>query len=94
MNRDEALTILRERICTLRNLSYEELLQFLGNATGDEVIAPGGQAYQVEVEAMWDDRPDSDLRIIASIDDGSLRWATLPLVQDFVIRPDGTFVGE
>ena len=94
MNRDEALTILRERICTLRNLSYEELLQFLGNATGDEVIAPGGQAYQVEVEAMWDDRPDSDLRIIASIDDNSLRWATLPLVQDFVIRPDGTFVGE
>jgi len=94
VNRDEALTILRERICTLRNLSYEELLQFLGNATGDEVIAPGGQAYQVEVEAMWDDRPDSDLRIIASIDDGSLRWATLPLVQDFVIRPDGTFVGE
>ena len=92
MNRDEALTILRERICTLRNLSYEELLQFLGNATGDEVIAPGGQAYQIEVDALWDDRQDSDLRIIASIDDGSL-W-TLPLVQDFIIRPDGTFVGE
>jgi len=94
VNRDEALTILRERIRTLRSLSYAELLQFLGNATADEVIAPGGQAYQIEVEVMWDDQPNSNLRVIASIDDGSLRWATFPLFQDFLIRPDGTFVGE
>ena len=94
MNRDEALTILRERIRILRNLSYAELLQFLGNATAYEVIAPGGQAYQIEVDAMWDDQPNSDLRVIAAIDDGRLLSAFMPLVQDFIIRPDGTFVGE
>ena len=88
------MTILRERIKRLQDLSYRELLFYRDNPTGEEVIAPSGQAYQIEVEALWDGEPDSDLRIIASIDDGSLRWATLPLVQDFVIRPDGTFVGE
>lgn len=71
MNRDEALTVLRERIRTLRDLSYAELLRYIDNASADEVIAPSGQAYQIEVEAMWDDRRDSALRVIASIDDGS-----------------------
>ena len=94
MNRDEALTLLRDRIKTLRDLSYNELLRYLSNATCDEVIAPSGQRYQIEVEAMWDDQPDSDLRVIALIDDGSFRWSFSPLVQDFIIRPDGTFVGE
>jgi hypothetical protein len=94
LNRDEALALLRERIGTLRDLSYTELLRYLDNATAEEVIASGGQVYQIEVEAMWDDQPHFDLRVLASIDDGSLRWATVPLVQDFIIRPDGTFVGE
>ena len=94
MNSEEALTILRERIRRLRDLSYRELLFYRNNPTAEEVIAPSGQAYQIEVEALWDERPDSDLRVIAAIDDGSLRSATLPLVQDFMIRPDGTIVGE
>ena len=94
MNRDEALTLLEKRIESLRDLSYTELLRYLNNASCDEVIAPGGETYQIEVDAMWDDQPDSDLRVIASIDDGSLRWSFAPLVQDFIIRPDGTFVGE
>ena len=94
MNREEALTILRERIRELRNLSYAELLRYLDNAIVDEVSAPGGQAYQIEIEATWDDRPGSELRVFATIDDGSLRWAICPLVEDFIIRPDGTFVGE
>ncbi len=94
MNREEAMTILRERVKRLRCLSYRELLFYRGNPTAEEVIAPSGKAYQIEVDALWDDRPDSDLRVIAAIDDGHLCSAFMPLVQDFVIRPDGTFVGE
>jgi len=94
LNRNEALTILRERITTLRARPYSELVQYLNNATCDEVFAPGGQAYQIEVVVMWDDQTHSDLRVIASIDDGSLRWSFAPLVEDFIIRPDGTFLGE
>jgi hypothetical protein len=94
LNREEATTILRERIERLRDLSYRELLFYRDNPTAEEVIAPSGQAYQIEVEALWDDRPDSDLRVIAAIDDGRLRSTIMPLVQDFIIRPDGSFVGE
>jgi hypothetical protein len=92
LNREEAITILRERIKKLRDLSYRELLFYRDNPTAEEVIAPSGQAYQIEVEALWDDRPDSDLRVIAAIDDG--RLFSMPLGQDFMIRPDGTIVGE
>jgi len=94
LNRDEALTLLRDRIRTLRDLSYTELLRYLNDATCDEVIAPSGQRYQIEVGAMWADQRSSDLLVFASIDDGSFRWSFTPLVQDFIIRPDGTFVGE
>jgi len=94
LNREEAITILRERIRSLRELSYADLLRYLDNATVYEVFGPDGQAYQIEVVAMWDDLPDSDLLVVASIDDGSLRWSFSPIVQDFIIRPDGTFVGE
>ena len=94
MNREEATTILRERIERLRDLSYRELLFYRDNPSAEEVIAPSGQAYQIEVEALWDDRPDSDLRVIAAIDDGRLRSTIMPLVQDFIIRSDGSFVGE
>ncbi len=94
MNRDEALTILQKRIRALRSLSYVELLPYLNNPRAEEVIGSSGQPYQIEVEAMWDAQPDSDLRVLASIDDGSLRWTITPLVEDFIVRSDGTFVGE
>lgn len=94
MNREEAMTILRERIKRLQDLSYRELLFYRDNPTAEELIAPSGQAYQIEVEALWDDQPDSDLRVIAAIDDGRLRSATMPLIQDFIIRPDGIIVGK
>ena len=94
MNREEAHKILSERVRTLRGHSYKDLLHYLHNASADEIIASSGKPYQIEVEAMWDGQPDSDLRVVVTIDDGSLRWATVPLVEDFIIRPDGTFVGD
>jgi hypothetical protein len=42
---------------------------------------------------VWDDRTGGDLRVIGSIDDGGWR-AFRPLSSDFIVRPDGTFVGE
>lgn len=94
MDRKEALTILRERMAWLRTRSYDELLQCLGNPISVEVVGPSGQEYQIEIEAMWDAEPKTDLRVFASIDDGSLRWATAPLSETFIILPDGSFVGE
>ena len=94
MNCEEALVILNEQIARLRKSQYNELLEFLNNAVCVEVVASSGAHYQIEIEAMWDCEPRPDLRVIASIDDGTLRRSMFPMVDDFIILPDGTFVGE
>lgn len=43
-----------------------------------------------EVQAFWDDEPDGAIRVMASIDDGGWR-AFVPLTEDFILAPDGTF---
>jgi hypothetical protein len=94
MDREEALNLLSERIEALRTQSYDALLHYLGNAECHEVVAPSGQSYQIEIEALWVDEPKADLQVMAAIDDGSLRWSLMPLNRAFIIRPDGSFTGE
>lgn len=71
----------------------EELLRLLKEQDNFELVAPSGTRYQVEVEAVWDDRKGNNLRVFVEIDDGSLS-AFHPLTTDFIVAPDGRFVGE
>ncbi len=57
-----------------------------------EVKGPSGTEYQIESLAVWDSKPEGDLRIFVSIDDGGLR-AIVPMTEGFIVRPDGSFVG-
>jgi hypothetical protein len=57
------------------------------------VTCDSGTWYQGEVQVMWDDKPDGAIRVMASIDDGGCR-AFVPLTDDFILAPDGTFVDE
>jgi hypothetical protein len=58
-----------------------------------EVTGRFGTTYQLEIEAFWDDDPDSDLRVCVLVDDGagvhSRRFSS-----DSIVAPDGSFVGE
>lgn len=76
-----------------RARSYEELKGLLGNPVTLAEPGPSGAEYQIEIEAVWDDAPDHNLRVLFSIDDGGLR-AFAPVMDDFIIGPDGQFVGE
>ena len=58
-----------------------------------EVEAESGTWYQGGIQVFWDDKPDGAIRVMASIDDGGWR-AFVPLTDDFILAPDGTFVGE
>ena len=59
-----------------------------------EVLGPSGTKYKIEVEAVWDSgTKGGDLRVIGSIDDGGWR-AFHPIGRDFIMAPDGKFVGE
>jgi hypothetical protein len=75
-------------------LSYDDLVvRLLDKQESSARVGARGITYAVEVEAFWDDRPGGNLRVRAMIDDGGVR-AFRPLVEDFILAPDGSFVGE
>ena len=94
MNKEEALAVVRQKLASYRLEEYHELLRLLSNCEERESVGPSGARYQIQIEALWDDQPNGDLRVLGLIDDGSLRKLVCPLSDDFIMRPDGSFVGE
>jgi hypothetical protein len=94
MDKEEARGILAQQIARLRQLSHGDLQRYVKDEEHMEVKGESGAEYQVEVQSLWDEgRPGGNLRVMVSIDDGGLR-AIFPLSEDFIIAPDGSFVGE
>jgi hypothetical protein len=90
----EARAILGAEVEKLRACSYSELVErLLDKQETFEVTGPSGSWYQVELQAFWDDKPAGNLRVIGAIDDGGWR-AFVPLSDDFILAPDGSFVDE
>ncbi len=76
-----------------RAKSYNELQYLLNEQDTLEVKTESGTKYQLEIQAVWDDKKDGNLRVVGSIDDGGLR-AFKPITNDFIITPNGKFIGE
>ncbi|MDH3475067.1 MAG: hypothetical protein OEM59_15405 [Rhodospirillales bacterium] len=94
MDKVEAKTVLAEVIARYRDRDYGALARLLGNPEIFEAPGPSGKLYQIEAEALWDDKAEDNLRLIVSIDDGGLLSSFSPMSDDFVMAPDGSFVGE
>jgi hypothetical protein len=93
MDKVEARQVLAGKIAELRRWSYTDLLRFFMEPEGLEVIGPSGTIYQLEIQALWDDKRSRHLRVLASTDDGGWR-AFAPLCDDVIIAPDGSFIGK
>lgn len=85
--------VLDEWLAKLRAVSYRELASRVDTVTTDEVVRDSERSWQLEIQVLWDDEPDGNVRVIVSIDDGGLR-AFVPLTGSFVKSPSGAFVGE
>lgn len=94
MNKSEATAILKHHIGQYRAKSYEKLITLVGNVQVYEAEGISGARYTLEFDVVWDDEPNGDIRVIGAIDDGTLRNAFAPLSDDFILTPDGRFVGE
>ena len=93
MDKVEAKKILAEQLERYRSMSYSRLLGLMGDPQNLEVPGASGTQYGMEFEVFWDNEPKKDLRVIGSIDDGG--WSSLsPISDSFIMREDGTFVGE
>ncbi len=95
-HRAEAVRLMRERLAVYREKSYADLTRLMNEPDHFDAHGENGQEYQIEIFAVWDDKAKGDLRVCASIDDGWLTAYvnTKPFLDDFIIRSDGTFVGE
>jgi len=58
-----------------------------------ELLGESGTKYYAEIQAFWDAKPEGNIRLMVSLDDGGLR-AFKPLCDSFIKAPDGSFVGE
>ena len=96
MNKSEAQNILDKELSHFRDMRYEELQNLMGFPKVTERKGPSGVSYTIEIEVFWDNpkKVGGDLRVIGSIDDGNFFSSLRPLSSDFIIGPDGTFIGE
>jgi len=85
--------VLNTSLNKYRAKSYNELQYLLNEQDTLEVKTESGTKYQLEIQAVWDDKKDGNLRVVGSIDDGGLR-AFKPITNDFIITPNGKFIGE
>lgn len=93
MDETEAKTILAAQMRDLRTRSYADFRVWAleKHLEARDVKGPSGTDYQIEVQAVWDS--GRNLRVMVAIDDGGWR-AFMPLTSDFIIAPDGAFIGE
>jgi hypothetical protein len=96
MDKGEAKKILSEVLDEYRAMSNKELVDLIQSPLAFEKLGSSGAEFQIEIQAFWDEpsKEGGNLRVIASIDDGRFPFVFSPLTTDFIMRPDGTFVGE
>ena len=96
MDKTEALKILHSELIKLRIKSYDELIVMIGKTMIYESIGPTGVQYEIDVQVFWDNprQPDGNIRVFASIDDGGFISFIRPLTMDFIMSPNGDFIGE
>ena len=90
MDKREANRLLEEFVTGLKSRSYQEWQILIGEEAVLERNGPSGVTYQIEWNAFWDARAGGDIRVMVSIDDGSLARFIVPLTTSFLISPEGT----
>ena len=94
MNKHEAKAILKSELEKYRKRSYDSLLLLIQDIDAYEVESPSGISYQLEIQVMWDEQPNGNLRVLGSIDDGGFISSFVPICESFILTSGGQFVDE
>jgi hypothetical protein len=94
MDKIEAKSVLQIELEKYRQRSSDSLLKLLDDLDAFSVRGPSGALYQLEVQAMWDDKPGGLLRIMAGIDDGGFFSSFSPLMDGFILSPSGEILDD
>jgi hypothetical protein len=93
LNEGIARTLRDQELIRLRTSPYQDLLKYIDNPSSTILNGPDGKRYQIETQVFWDTKKSGNIRVMVSVDDGGLT-SFKPLCGDFIISPDGSFVGE
>jgi len=88
MDRDEALGLLNSKLDMYRRLSYADLVDRIGQEEFPQATGASGTEYQIEIQVIWDHKPNGDIRVMGAIDDGTFRGAFKPVCSDLLVKPD------
>ncbi len=78
-----------EFVAGLTSRSYQDWQDLIGESAVVEKQGPSGAVYQIEWNAFWDSQAGGDIRIMVSIDNGSLARFIVPLTTSLLISPEG-----
>ncbi|MHB8068969.1 MAG: hypothetical protein ACYDIC_13855 [Desulfobaccales bacterium] len=92
MDKKEAQKLLDEFVADLQSRSYQEWQKLIGESAVVEKQGPTGVTYQIEWNAFWDSQAGGDIRVMVSIDDGSLARSIVPLTTSFLVSPGGRII--
>ncbi len=93
MDKVEASKVLEKELSHFRENSYKELCGLIDSDPSTKEVVVGAKTYQVSITTYWDDKPEDNIWVIGSIDDGGLS-AIIPTSQDFIMAPSGEFIDE
>jgi hypothetical protein len=90
-----------ERTSRLRGSSYRQLLAHLDQPIHEELRTASGKTLIRETQVFWDGGRDGPLRVMVDVWDpqfgGKRRWSRGSqslAIDDFILAPEGTFIGE
>jgi hypothetical protein len=93
MNSEAARELLAIELVHFDSMSYAEAKTLIGRTPRTkEIVGSDQRKYQVEAQAFWDSKPDGDVRIICSVDDGGIR-ALAPMTDGVIKTKNAEPVG-
>lgn len=93
MDKFKAKAIAERDLEFYRAMSYEEIATKIGELESFERVNGKGESYQIEFDFFFDDSEEENIRVIGMVS-YSLWTDVSPVSSDFVIAPDGEFIGE
>ncbi len=93
MDKYEAKAIAEKDLEYYRAMPYEVIAGKIGEAESFERINEQGEPYQIEFNFFYDDNESENIRVGGIVSYSG--WTDFfPVSNDFIIAPDGKFIGE
>ena len=93
MDKRKAEQLAETELESYRSLQYETIAAKLGTQECFERETEDGNKYSVEVDFFYDDAEERNIRVTAMISNSF--WTSIsPFSSDFIVAPDGSFIGE